>query len=244
MFKFVLCDDNKTFLDGLDNMLNKLFIKHNLNTEISFKTDSPSNLIQYLKINSCDLLFLDISLKNKTSGLTVAEEIRKFDKNINIIFTTGHFEYVMEAYKFNTFDYLVKPVSQKKLEETVLRFFEYIKSSNCNFIKINGKTFINQKDIIYIQKDGMKLIYYTNNNQYETYNSFSKIQNMLPINFIRCHKSYIVNVSNINHIESSSNTIFFDNNHFCYIGPKYKNNFMEVINCGDSSKNIYCTAHS
>ena len=225
-------------------MLNKLFIKHNINAEIGLATDSTSELLDYVHHKHVDLLFLDISLKDKISGLDIAEEIRKFNKDIQFIFTTGHFEYVMEAYKVNTFDYLVKPISQSKLEETLLRFIDYTKHSNNNFIKINGTTFINQNDILYIQKDGVKTIYHTSDCYYEAYDSFSKIQNVLPKNFIRCHKSYIVNISNIDHVESSRNTIFFNNDNFCYIGPKYKNNFMEVINCGGTSISMDISSYS
>ena len=53
---------------------------------------------------------------------------------------------------------------------------------------------------------------------------------MLPKQFVRCHKSYIVNLDKIDNIDFSSNTIFFSNTDKCYIGPKYKNNFKEVFN--------------
>jgi two-component system response regulator AgrA len=210
-------------------MLNKLFIKHNIDAMIKFKTDNTSNLLNYITNNSVDVLFLDISLKDKINGLKIAEKIRKINKNLNLIFTTGHFEYVMEAYKVNTFDYLVKPISQEKLEETLLRLIDYIQNPTNNFLKINGTTFIKKNDIQYIQKDRMKVIFHTKKGEYFSYNSFLKLQETLPDNFIRCHKSYIVNTSNINHVESCNNTIFFTNKDKCFIGPKYKNNFMEVI---------------
>ena len=79
----------------------------------------------------------------------------------------------------------------------------------------------------------MKLIYHTNHKNYETYASFSQIQTGLPQNFIRCHKSYIVNLNNIINIESAKNTIHFGSDDFCSIGPKYKNNFMEVFKYGN-----------
>lgn len=238
MLNFVLCDDNLSFLNGLDKMLSRLFMKHNLDAYIGFKTDSPSKLIDYIKNNSVDVLFLDITLKDKNSGLDIAQDIRKINKKMHLIFITGHFEFVMEAYKFLTFDYLIKPVSQNKLEETLLRLIDYLNNSNNNFVKINGTTFINQDDIQYIKKEGMKLIYHTKGTEYEGYNSFSKLQSDLSENFVRCHKSFIANVSNITHIESNTNTIFFDNNDKCYIGPKYKNNFMEMINFGNSTNNL------
>lgn len=238
MLNFVLCDDNLSFLNGLDGMLSNLFVKHNLDAKIGFKTDSSTKLLDYVKTNSVDVLFLDITLKNKNVGLTVAEEIRKINKSLHLIFTTGHFEYVMEAYKVNTFDYLVKPISQDKLEETLLRLRDYIDNSNNHFIKINGTTFINQDDVQYIRKEGMKLIYHTKNSEFETYNSFSKVENTLNNDFVRCHKSFIANVSNIKYIESNTNTIFFNNGDKCYIGPKYKNDFMEVISFGNSANSL------
>ena len=238
MLNIVLCDDNLSFLNGLEDMLYKLFIKHDLDACISFKTDCTSKLLEHIENNHVDILFLDITLKNKNEGLSVAEEIRKINKSLHLVFTTGHFEFVMEAYKVNTFDYLVKPISQDKLEETLLRLIDYLNNSNNRFIKINGTTFINQEDIHYIKKDGMKLVFHTKDNEYETYNSFSKIKNTLPRDFVRCHKSFIANVTNISHIEASTNTIFFDNNSKCYIGPRYKNDFMEVINVGNISNNL------
>lgn len=244
MLKFVLCDDNVSFINGLEMMLSKLFVKHNLDAEVSFKTDSTSKLLDYIRNHSVDVLFLDITLKDKNVGISIAEEIRKINKNLHLIFTTAHFEFVMEAYKVNAFDYLVKPISQDKLEETLLRFVDYINNSNSRFIKINGTTFINQNDIQYIKKEGMKLIYYTKDAKYESYNSFSKIMDILPRDFVRCHKSFVANLSNIRHIETNTNTILFDNGNKCYIGPSYKNNFMEVINIGYSSKNLDSINHT
>ena len=119
MLNIVLCDDNLSFLKGLEDMLYKLFIKHNLDANISFKTDCTSKLLKHIENNPVDILFLDITLKNKSVGLSVAEEIRKINKSLHLIFTTAHFEFVMEAYKVNAFDYLVKPISQNKLEETL-----------------------------------------------------------------------------------------------------------------------------
>lgn len=230
MLNIVLCDDNLSFLNGLEDMLCKLFIKHNLDACISFKTDCTSKLLKYIENNPVDILFLDITLKSKNDGLTVAEEIRKVNKSLHLIFTTGHFEFVMEAYKVNAFDYLVKPISQDKLEETLLRLIDYFNNSNKRFIKINSTTFINQSDVHYIRKDGMKLVFHTKDNEYETYNSFSKIKSALPNDFVRCHRSFIANIANINHIETSTNTIFFDNTSKCFIGPSYKTEFMEMLN--------------
>ena len=75
----------------------------------------------------------------------------------------------------------------------------------------------------------MKLIFHTSSRDYETYSSFNKIQETLPKNFTRCHKSYIVNLNNINDVDPVTLTISLNDNSFCNIGPKYKKEFMEVM---------------
>ena len=61
----------------------------------------------------------------------------------------------------------------------------------------------------------MKLIFHTKNRDYETYSSFNKIQPCLPDNFVRCHKSFIVNMDKILDIKSD-NTVLFDNKNSLY----------------------------
>ena len=75
----------------------------------------------------------------------------------------------------------------------------------------------------------MKLVYHNSHCTIDTYNSFSKIENILPSNFVRCHKSYIANINNIAHISIADSSISFKNGEVCYIGPKYKNLLTEVI---------------
>ena len=108
-----------------------------------------------------------------------------------------------------------------------------------SFIRIDSKnTIINQDSINFIKKEGMKLVFYTDTRVYETYNSFSKISNELPKNFVRCHKSYIANINKISDINNTT-ILFNDKNTMqCNIGPKYKNELMEVLKNGNFSNNL------
>lgn len=231
MLKFAVCDDNIIILNRLAKMLENIFIKNNLCAEVVLSTNSSKELIEYINSNNLDVLILDIDFKSECSGLELAKKIREKNKNMYLIFSTGHLEYALIAYKLKTFDYLPKPVTPERLEETINRVFDDIKQENePNFIQIgNSKILVNQNEIDYIKKDGMKVIYHTQYKEYEAYSSFSKIEENLPENFVRCHKSYIVNTQNIVNIESSNNTIYFNSKNSCSIGPKYKNNFMEVF---------------
>ena len=142
----------------------------------------------------------------------------------------------MVAYKYKTFDFLQKPLTKERFEETILRLYSDIFGNKINYIRLdNDKTVIKENTIRFIKKDGMKVIFHTDTRDYETYSSFNKISDMLPYNFVRCHKSYIVNLSKISDVDTIDNTIHFTKHDKCFIGPKYKEDFMEVF------KNEYFT---
>lgn len=232
MLSFVLCDDNSLFLNHLSKLLESIFIEKNLDFIINFKSTSPKEILDYINKNTVDVLFLDIKLNSSINGCDIAKQIRKINKNIYIIFITGHLEYALIAYKYKTFDYLPKPISKEKLTETILRLFEdinenkkSISNSNC-FININKNIIINKNEINYIKKDGVKLIFCCTNSNYQIYSSFKKFKIFLSDNFVQCHKSYIFNSNNFSKINFKENFILFPNNDKCFIGPKYKNNLL------------------
>ena len=230
MLNFVICDDNLNILDKLEKLLNNIFLKNNYTAQVGLKTDSFEGVLNYMDSNKVDVLMLDINLKANQSGLKLAEAVRKKDKDVYLIFTTGHLEYAMVAYKYKTFDYLAKPITYDRLEDTIKRLFEDINGMPKKYIKIDNKnTLVDAAEILYIKRDGMKLIFHTSSCDYDIYSSFNKFQSRLPDNFMRCHKSFIVNVNAVRNVDSVTNTIYFDDGSTCTIGPKYKKEFLEVL---------------
>ena len=232
MLNFIICDDEPHMINKLSLLFEKAFIKNDFDAKIVLKTTNYKELISYMSSNLVNVVVLDIDFKNsKINGLNIADEIRKFNKDCYIIFITSHFEYIMEAYAYKTFAYLFKnSLTVDTLSTTLNRLFDDASGTSTKFIKIDNKgTFVDLSDVQFIEKSGMKLIYHTSHGILETYNSFSKVEDSLPDNFIRCHKSFIANVNNIVHISFSDSSISFKNDEVCYIGPKYKNCLMEVI---------------
>lgn len=232
MLNFVICDDNLNAVNKLSHMFESVFMKHDLEAKIAFKTTNETELLSYVKENPTDVIILDINLNSKLTGLDIATQLRKEHNKSYIIFTTAHAEFVFLAYKCKTFDFLCKPITQERLEETVLRLFDDMKhnSSNKSYIRLDNKnTIINGNEVQYIKRDGMKIIFHTKSRDYEIYSSFAKIQNHLPKNFIRCHKSFIANVNNIVKLEPVANLVYFKDDDTCDIGPKYKEEFMKGV---------------
>ena len=232
MLNFIICDDNIHMINKLSLLFEKAFVQNDFNAKIVLKTQNYKDVLSFISSNIVNVVILDIEFKNSSlNGLDIANEIRKINKDCYIIFITSHFEYLMKAYDYKTFAYLFKnSLSVESLSETLTRLFDDINGNTKKFLKIDNKgTFIDLNDIQFIEKCGMKLIYHTLHGRFDTYNSFSKIENTLPKSYARCHKSFIANMNNIVSVSLSANSIVFKNGELCYIGPKYKNSFMEVI---------------
>ncbi len=230
MLNFVICDDNLNILNKLEKMLESIFTKNNFEASVCFKSDDPDKILEYINNNPVTALLLDINLKSSQNGLKLAEEVRKIRRNIYIIFTTAHLEYAMVAYKYKTFDYLAKPITYDRLEETIIRLVDDVNGLSKKYLRIDNKnTVVDEDEIQYIKRDGMKLVFHTNSRDYETYSSFAKFENRLPKSYVRCHKSYIANINQIKDVEPVSGIITFKDGHTCSVGPKFKKDFMEVL---------------
>jgi len=239
MLNFVICDDNLSVLERLYKMLEAIFITYDIEATISLQTTIADEVLSYIDVNKVDVLILDINLKSSINGCDIADIVRKKNKNIYIIFTTAHLEYALIAYKYKTFDYLPKPLAKEKLTETILRLVDDMQNLPSKFLRLNNnKTIINQDEVNYIKRNGMKLVFSTKNREYELYSSFNKVKPCLPDNFVRCHKSFIANINNIKDVKPTKNLIIFNDNFQCSIGAKYKTNFMEVLNDGNFTKHL------
>ena len=160
MLRFAIVEDNINQLKNLSHMLESIFMRYDFDAQICLRTNSPSNLLKYMSVNKIDVLFIDIDLNTNMNGMQVAEEIRKTNKDCYFIFETAHFEYSLLAYRYKTFDFLSKPFTSERLEETILRLFDDIYNVPKRFIRLDSKNIIISEDEIkYIKKNGIDFSY-------------------------------------------------------------------------------------
>ncbi|MDX8045506.1 response regulator [Gracilibacillus sp. S3-1-1] len=108
-------DDEPMALDYLHHQLNKFS-----NINVIFKSTEPLiNLNKHLW-DDIDIVFLDIEMP-ETNGLALAEQITAYNPHIIIVFVTAHKQYAIEAFEMHALDYLLKPVSVKRLNKTIQR---------------------------------------------------------------------------------------------------------------------------
>ena len=185
-----------------------------------------------------DLIFCDIEMPN----ITGVDFIKSLQGNIPfVIFTTAYPQYALEGYELNVTDYLIKPIPFPRFVKSINRVNKLINSREVkvsnNMSSADGQTaekdsfiFVKSEyenvklflsDIIYIQglKDYLK-IYVKNSSPILTLMNFKGMQSKLgKSNFLRVHRSYIVNIHMINSIQRNKIIIGKDR---IPIGESYK----------------------
>lgn len=171
--------------------------------------NSAVNGMKDLRDNPADLLFLDIQMP-ELSGIEFA---RILPKETKIIFTTAFSQYAVDGYKVNAIDYLLKPVSYEeflKASSKALEWFEAVrkqtayKDDRFMFVKSDYKLVkVCLDDIMYIEglKDYIR-IYLENGDKIMSLMNMKKLEKYLPApDFMRTHRSYIVNMRKITVID-------------------------------------------
>jgi DNA-binding LytR/AlgR family response regulator len=161
----------------------------------------------YEKGKRFDIIFLDMCLGSE-DGIDVAGSIRKFDKKTRIVITTSLIEYAVKGYSVNANEFILKPLSYLKLAEVMKKIENDIKRERLNFLEIeirNEKIILRTDDILYFESYGRKLKVATLERSYEYYHNISSLEKELdPIQFIFCHRSYVINLKNVKSVIKGS----------------------------------------
>jgi two-component system LytT family response regulator len=159
------------------------------------------------------LVFLDIEMPGH-SGLELLDFFDELEINFSIIFTTAYNQYAVQAFKLSAIDYLLKPIAVNELEDTILRFkqkkqdlssFTMLKEnlfhtsvSKIAISTVNAIKFIETNAILFMKADGAYTQIYLHDDTIITSSKslkyYEDVLEHLP-NFMRCHKSYLVNLN-------------------------------------------------
>ncbi|BDH63757.1 hypothetical protein MTP04_38870 [Lysinibacillus sp. PLM2] len=131
MLRAIIVDDEEIALISLEKLLESFSEVKVLN-----KFNNDDELLSYIKKEKIDVAFLDIEM-GKFNGLDLAEAILSMQPTIHIVFVTAHSEYAVQAFELNSIDYLLKPVSLKRLQKTITRVKEKLHQSEDMYINAN-----------------------------------------------------------------------------------------------------------
>ena len=192
--------------------------------ELVGKFSSAQEAIKVILEEEMDVVFLDIHMP----------------PTCRIVFTTAYDRYAVDGYKVNALDYLMKPISYEEFVGAANRALEW--ADMCRRAEDNSRDNrylivrseykqiqIPVQDIVFIEglKDYVKIYVEGETNSIMSLMSIKALENYLPSSeFMRVHRSYIVNKSKIRVIER--NRIVFGK-HYIPVSDSYKQAFTEWI---------------
>ncbi len=187
----------------------------------------PCEITEYASACDClaetqeiDLLFLDIELNPSGSGLdgmALARKIRERDPTAQpvIIFVTGYERYVFDAFDVGAFQYLLKPVDEKKFAKVFARAVKQIESNweNPQRVRVltlpsaNTNRTVPLNHIYYIESRNHQVTLHLKDGEFTCYAKIGDLALELQNQFFRIHKSYLANLSYVEAYSKSEVTL-------------------------------------
>ncbi|MDF2590299.1 MAG: response regulator transcription factor [Anaerocolumna sp.] len=210
--KVLLVDDES----GIRTLLRKI-IQRNDGFEVVGECETLADAITEFTKTKPEVVFLDIEM-NGSSGMECAKVIADLEPKTKIIFATAHSEYMSDAFEVYAFDYIVKPFNVERVNQTLGRIKSLNESVKIDHLDkivkyergldkllVKGKesiSFVDIKEIVLVQRENSSTVIYTKKDSFSTSASLTDIESKLDSEqFMRSHKSYIINISQIKKIE-------------------------------------------
>lgn len=236
MLNIIICEDNKIQLRQIQDIIESEVINLKIDSSIDLATSNPKGVIDYLRENKekCFIYFLDVDLKADINGIELAKNIRKYDLRGYIVFVTSHVEssFLTFKYKVQAFDYILKmddDILRKDISECLLQAYNNYKRITCKerktvAIKYNNKItnfYIDEILFFETMEIDHKLRMHTEKGIFEFYGKLKDIENEMPSNYYRSHRSYLVNTSKIRSVDARKSIIYMINGDSCLVSKRY-----------------------
>lgn len=225
-----ICDDDINIINTLEELVASCFnddaTRHNC--EEFSNAESLMRRIEK-EPNFFQIYILDIRMA-KMNGLEAAAEIRKNDIDSEIIFVTSHGEKMQEAFDVQAFHYLIKPLDIDKTRQVILRCIHRIEEKQSVFSFQSRQTpySLYYSQIEYFESDVRKIIINLTDDTTRTfYDRLDLLEQNLPLTqFARIHKSYIVNMDQVETM--TKNGVWMHSGKVLPVSRKYHQHFNEL----------------
>lgn len=229
MLSIAICDDDKQFLNIIENEIFAICQKNELQYSLTLFTDGDKILFN---LESYDLILLDIKMAG-VSGLEIAERINKARTSSEfpiVVFITSRDNFVFDALKFHPYAFIRKQSLDKDLESCLMRVNRIVNkvSDIQRYVIKSGRNMVSLQieRIISVYKSGNYCIFVTDSGTYRERCKFDdKYNDLEQYGFIRTGIGCMVNISHI--IEMKTEEIVMDNGEIFPVSKKYRKGLKE-----------------
>lgn len=203
MVSVAIVEDDPGYTKRLREYLKKYEEEYREPLQVTAYSDGDEIVENYR--GQFDLILMDIEMRFM-DGMAAAEQIRKQDSRVIIIFITNMAQYAIRGYAVDVLDYVLKPISYFAFSQRIRRAMGRMKKREEHYVAINTKNGVYKipaSQLYWVESQGHRLTYHTKDAQYEsTTASIGKLEKELgSANFFRCNKCYLINLRFVTGIE-------------------------------------------
>lgn len=224
-FLVAVCDDDKENRKIITEIVEKHFEIIGIKAEIK-EYKSGEDLLKNVNEQIC-LLFLDIEMPGK-SGIEVKDILTTKMNVSNIVFVTNHIGFMQEAFGKNVIGFMEKPIDANQIIHWVNIAYETYKDTRYIILDKNVK--IKEDSIKYVEAEGnyVRIVLVDCSGGILQRGTIASWEKQLDCYFIRCHKSFLVNMNYITGIKYKE--IELEGNTCIPLGRNYVNNIKNAHN--------------
>lgn len=198
MIKIAIVDDDISYANQLEEYLRKYESDFSESFEVKVYLDGDTLVEDYH--SQFDIIFMDVEMRFM-DGMSAAEEIRKVDKEVVIIFITNMPQYAIRGYAVEALDYILKPVNYFAFSQRLSRAISRMKKREQKSLIIpvkGGSVRLDVGTIHYIESQGHDIIYHTTTGEYVSTGTMKDLEESLKsFHFFRGSKWYLINLQQV-----------------------------------------------
>ncbi len=240
LIQAVIVDDEDNSLEALTILLQK----YCPDVQVIGSAQTVASAIELIDTLKPELVFLDIALPDG-QGFEVLEEVGY--TGFEVIFTTAYDQYALKAFDFSALDYLLKPISAEKLQQSVERFEKIRKEENYEdrvsvlkdslnnrneriiLSSMDGFDVYKIADIIRCEANGSYTTFYIKSGQRvitsKTLNNFERL--LSDLSFVRVHSKHLINLEFVKkYISGRGGYIVFEDGSQVDVSERKKKEFI------------------
>lgn len=214
MLQIAICDDQPQELETINSYIKEYLAAHMLEADVRLFSH-PDELLSAMEGENFHLYILDIVMP-MISGLELGKEIRRFDRETQIIYATTEPQFALQAYAASPINYLTKPINKKQLFDTLTlaisktdltqeQTFTFKTADSLRVIKLLDIVCCEYRShaVIFSFTDGQEVISRTIRESFSEYCAAI----LKDRHFLQCHASFLVNMRRVERFSKDSFTL-------------------------------------
>ena len=205
MIRLALVEDDELYRSQLREYIDKYSAVSGEKFTVTEFSDGDEIALGYKAVY--DIILMDIEMKFM-DGMMAAEEIRKVDTEVIIIFITNSPQYAIKGYAVGALDYVLKPVPYFAFSQQLQKAVNQLAKRTRHYLAVSvdgGMRRLDAATIYYIESEGHRVHFYTEDGDFSAPGALMALEEKLTGRlFARCNSGYLVNLAQVSGVQQNT----------------------------------------